>query len=206
VIGVVEDYHQKSLRYPLEPILFMPFYSTNSEISVKVSPADLPNTIDLIRKKYEAFFPGNLFDYDFLDEIFNRQYQNERMFGKAFGIFAGLAIFIACLGLFGLAMFTTIQRTREIGVRKVMGATVPDILVLISKDFIRLVLVAAVLAFPIAWWVMHGWLQDFAYRVNIGAWVFILAGTAAILISLFTISFQAVKAAVANPVKSLRME
>jgi len=206
IIGVVRDYHQKSLRYPLEPILFMPFYSTNSEISVKVSSLDLPNTIELIRKKYETFFPGNLFDYDFLDEIFNRQYQNERMFGKAFGIFAGLAIFIACLGLFGLAMFTTIQRTREIGVRKVLGASVSNILFLISKDFMKLVLIAAVLAFPIAWWVMHTWLKDFAYRVNIGGWIFILAGTSAILISLFTISYQAVKAAVTNPVNSLRTE
>lgn len=206
IIGVVADYHQKSLRYPLEPILFMPFYSTNSNISVKLSPVNLSGTIDLIRKKYEAFFPGNLFDYDFLDEIFNRQYQNERMFGKAFGIFAGLAVFIACLGLFGLAMFTTMQRTREIGVRKVLGATVSSILLLISKDFIKLVLIAAGLAFPIAWWVMHGWLQDFAYRVSIGAWIFILAGTAAILISIFTISYQAIKAAIANPVTSLRSE
>ena len=206
VIGVVADYHQKSLRYPLEPILFMPFYSTNSEISVKLNPVNLSNTIDLIRKKYEVFFPGNLFDYDFLDEIFNRQYQNEQLFGKAFGIFAGLAIFIACLGLFGLAMFTTIQRTREIGVRKVLGASVSSILLLISKDFIKLILIAAVMAFPMAWWVMHGWLKDFAYRVNIGAWVFILAGTAAILISIFTISYQAVKAAIANPIFSLRSE
>jgi len=206
IIGVVADYHQKSLRYPLEPILFMPFYSSYSEISVKVSAVDLPNTIDLIRKKYESFFPGNIFDYDFLDEIFNRQYQNERMFGKAFGIFAGLAIFIACLGLFGLAMFTTIQRTREIGVRKVLGASISNILFLISKDFIKLVLIAAVLAFPIAWWVMHTWLNDFAYRVNIGGWIFILAGTSAILISLFTISYQAIKASIANPVNSLRTE
>lgn len=206
IIGVVADYHQKSLRYPLEPILFMPFYSTNSEISVKLSPANLSTTIDLIRKKYESFFPGNLFDYDFLDEIFNRQYQNEKTFGKAFGIFAGLAVFIACLGLFGLAMFTTIQRTREIGVRKVLGASVANILFLISKDFMKLVLIAALLAFPIAWWAMHNWLDDFAYRVNIGGWIFILSGTLAILISIFTISYQAVKAAIANPISSLRSE
>ena len=206
VIGVVGDYHQKSLRYPREPILFMPFYSTNSEISVKITPGDLPATIEQIKKKYAAFFPGNLFDYTFLDERFNRQYQNEQMFSKVFGIFAGLAIFVACLGLFGLAMFSTIQRTKEIGVRKVLGASISSILVLLSKDFIKLVLVASLIAFPAAWWVMHKWLQDFAYRINISWWVFAFAGTIALLIALFTISFQAIKAAIANPVKSLRTE
>ncbi len=206
IIGVVADYHQKSLRYPMEPMLFMPFYSTNSEISVKITPGDLSNTIAQIKKRYEAFFPGNLFDYSFLDERFNRQYENERLFSKAFGIFAALAIFVACLGLFGLAMFSTIQRTKEIGVRKVLGASVSNILLLLSKDFVKLVLIASVIAFPVAWWVMNKWLQDFSYRVNIGWWVFIMAGSVALLIALVTISFQAIKAAVANPVKSLRTE
>ena len=206
VIGVVGDYHQKSLRYPLEPILFMPFYSTGSEISVKITPGDLRGTIAQIKKKYEAFFPGNLFDYTFLDERFNRQYKNEQIFSKAFGIFAGLTIFVACLGLFGLAMFSTIQRTKEIGVRKVLGASVSNILMLLSKDFIKLVLIASIIAFPLAWWVMHKWLQDFTYRINISWWVFALAGSVALLVALFTISFQAVKAAIANPVKSLRTE
>ncbi len=206
VIGVVNDYHQKSLRYPMEPMLFMPFYSTNSEISVKVTPGDLPGAIAQIRKKYEAFFPGNLFDYSFLDERFNRQYENERLFSKAFGIFAALAIFVACLGLFGLAMFSTIQRTKEIGVRKVLGASVSNILLLLSKDFVKLVLIASVIAFPVAWWVMNKWLQDFSYRINIGWAVFVVAGSAALLIALLTVSFQAIKAAVANPVAALRSE
>jgi len=206
VIGVVADYHQKSLRYPLEPMLFMPFYSNNSEISVKLTPGDLPGTIAQIKKKYESFFPGNLFDYSFLDERFNKQYENERLFSKSFGIFAGLAIFVACLGLFGLAMFSTIQRTKEIGVRKVLGASVSNILLLLSKDFVKLVIIASVIAFPVSWYVMHKWLQDFSYRIHISWWLFIIAGAMALLVALLTVSFQAVKAAIANPVKSLRTE
>jgi len=206
VVGVVEDYHQKSLRYPMEPMIFMSFYSTNSEISVKLAPGDLPGTIDQIRKKYEAFFPGNLFDYTFLDERFNRQYENEQLFSRAFGIFAGLAIFVACLGLLGLTMFATIQRTKEIGVRKVLGASVSSIVLLLSKNFLKLILLSSLVAFPLAWWAMHSWLQDFAYRVNIGWWIFILAGASALFIALATITFQAIKAAIANPVKSLRTE
>ena len=206
VVGVVEDYHQKSLRYPLEPIIFMPFYSTFSQISVKLTPGDLAGTIEQIKKKYDAFFPGNLFDYYFLDERFNQQYENEQLFKRAFGIFAGLAIFVACLGLLGLAMFATIQRTKEIGVRKVLGASVSNIVVLLSKNFLKLILLSAIVAFPLAWWAMHLWLEDFAYRVNIGWWIFILAGASALLIALTTISFQAIKAAIANPIKSLRTE
>lgn len=207
VVGVVEDYHQKSLRYPMEPMIFMSFYSTNSDISVKLSAgSDLPGTIAQIKTKYEAFFPGNLFDYVFLDERFNRQYENDQLFAKAFGIFAGLAIFVACLGLLGLTMFATIQRTKEIGVRKVLGASVSSIVLLLSKNFLKLILLSSLVAFPLAWWAMNSWLQDFAYRVDMGWWIFILAGASAVLIALITISFQAIKAAIANPVRSLRTE
>ncbi|MFI5131514.1 MAG: ABC transporter permease [Chitinophagales bacterium] len=206
VIGVVEDYHQKSLRYPLEPIRFMPAYSTNSAISVKLSPVNVAKSIGEIKRKYETFFPGNIFDYSFLNETFNRQYQNEQLFGKVFGIFAALAIFVACLGLFGLAMFSTIQRTKEIGVRKVLGASVSNILLLLSKDFVKPVLIASIIAFPVAWWVMNKWLQDFSYRIDIGWSVFVIAASVALVIALVTVSFQAIKAAIANPVKSLRTE
>ena len=206
VIGVVEDYHQKSLRYPLEPIRFMPAYSTNSEISVKITATDVPKTIAAIRRKYETFFPGNMFDYTFLDERFKRQYENEQLFSKAFAIFAALAIFVACLGLFGLAMFATFKRTKEIGVRKVLGASIPDILVLVSKEFLGLVLIASIIAFPLAWYAMSSWLENFAYRITINWWVFAAAGFAALLVAMITVSLQAVKAAVANPVKSLRTE
>lgn len=206
VVGVVADYHQKSLRHPLEPILFMPAYSTNSSISVKVSAADLSNTVGALKQKFAAFYPGNLFDYYFLDERFNRQYINEQLFQNVFRIFTAFAIFVACLGLFGLTMFSTIQRTKEIGVRKVLGASVSSIVVLLSKDFVRLVAIACLIAFPIAWWVMKSWLEDFSYRIPINGWVFLLAGLFAVAIALITVSFQAIKAAISNPVKSLRME
>lgn len=206
VTGVVADYHQKSLRYPLEPIIFMPAYSNNSSISVKMDPANIPYTIGAIRQTYNAFFPGNLFDYFFLDDRFNQQYENERLFSKVFGIFASLAIFIACLGLLGLAMFSTVQRTKEIGVRKVLGASVSSILLLLSKDFVKLVLVATIIAFPLAWWVMNQWLQDFSYRIHLNGWMFVLAGAMALLVALAAVSFQTIRAAMANPVKSLRTE
>jgi putative ABC transport system permease protein len=206
IVGVINDYHQKSLRFPMEPMLIMPFYSTNSSISVKLNTSDLSNTITAIKKKYESFFPGNLFDYVFLDERFNRQYQTDQLFGKVFTIFAGLAIFVACLGLFGLALFATLQRTKEIGIRKVLGASVSNILLLLSKDFVKLVAIASLIAFPLAWYVMNQWLQDFTYRVGISWWIFVIAGGAALIVALVTISIQAIKAALANPVKSLRSE
>ncbi|MEO6550021.1 MAG: FtsX-like permease family protein, partial [Ferruginibacter sp.] len=206
IVGVINDYHQKSLRYPLEPALIQPFYSTNNPVSIKISTANLGETIKAIKEKYLSFYPGNLFDYYFLDEKFNTQYQDDQLFGKAFGIFAGFAVFIACLGLLGLSLFATSQRTKEIGVRKVLGATVPHIVMLLSKDFIRLVAIAFIIASPLAWFIMHGWLQDFAYRIDIDWWVFAIAGLLSVTIAMATISFQAVKAAVANPVKSLRTE
>ena len=206
VIGVVADYHQKSLRFPLEPIIFFPAYSNNSAISVRINPVDASHTIAAIKKKYDEFFPGNLFDYTFLNERFNRQYRDEQLFGKVFGIFAGFAIFIACLGLFGLSLFATMQRTKEIGVRKVLGASISNILLLLSKDFMRLIIIANVIAFPVAWWIMHNWLQDFAYRTSLPWWIFLLAGALALIIGIVTISMQTIKASIANPVKSLRTE
>ncbi len=206
VIGIINDYHQKSLRYNLEPIVLQPFYGTYNPISIKVNTPNVTATIAAIKAQYAVFFPGNLFDYFFLDEHFNEQYKNDELFGKAFGIFAGFAIFIACLGLLGLSLFATAQRTKEIGVRKVLGASVSNIVLLLSKDFIRLIIIAFVIASPVAWLVMNKWLQDFAYRINIEWWVFAIAGMLSILIALATISFQAIKAAIANPVKSLRTE
>jgi putative ABC transport system permease protein len=186
--------------------MFFPAYSTNSSISVKVEAKDLPATIAAIKRTYDSFFPGNLFDYYFLDERFNAQYSNDVLFGKVFALFSGFAIFIACLGLLGLSLFATMQRTKEIGVRKVLGASVSNIVLLLSKDFVRLVIVAFIVATPVAWYVMHHWLQDFAYRITISPWLFVIAGLLAVFIALATISFQAVKAALANPVKSLRTE
>lgn len=206
IVGVINDFHQKSLRYPIEPTIFQPSYGTDNPICVKVDTKDLPATITAIKAKYDAFFPGNYFDYYFLDEKFNRQYSDDQLFGKVFAIFAGFAIFIACLGLMGLSLFATAQRTKEIGVRKVLGASVANIVLLLSKDFIKLVLIAFMIATPAAWFVMHNWLYDFAYRIDIGWGLFAVAGLLAVAIALITISFQSVKAAVANPVKSLRTE
>ena len=206
IVGVIADYHQKSLRYAIEPTFLEPVLNIQSQISVKIDTKNVAATIAAIKTKYQTFFPGNLFDYNFLDEQFNAQYKNDELFGKAFTIFGGFAIFIACLGLLGLSLFATIQRTKEIGVRKVLGASVGNIVLLLSKDFVKLVVIAIGIAVPIAWLILHNWLQDFAYRISINAWVFILSGTVAIIVALATISFQAIKAAGANPVKSLRSE
>ena len=206
VVGVVNDWHQKSLRYALEPTMLLPLYGTNNWISVKVNTGNIAATMAAVKEKYTSFFPGNPFDYFFLDETFNQQYKNDRLFGKAFTLFAGLAIFIACLGLLGLAAFGTSQRIKEIGIRKVLGASAGNIVLLLSRDFIRLVLVAFLIASPVAWWIMHQWLQDFAYRITLDPWIFAAAGLLAMLIALLTISFQAIRAAMTTPVRSLRTE
>ena len=167
---------------------------------------NVAQTVAQIKAKYQSFFPGNLFDYGFLDQQFNDQYKSDELFGKAFSIFGGFAIFIACLGLLGLSLFATIQRTKEIGVRKVLGASVSNIVLLLSKDFVKLVVIAIVLAAPAAWFILNNWLQSFAYRTALSWWIFGLAGVAAVFVALATISFQAIKAAGSNPVKSLRSE
>jgi putative ABC transport system permease protein len=186
--------------------MLFPAYSSNSDIAIKVSAANLSATIAAVKNTYESFFPGNLFDYYFLDDKFNKQYANDQLFGKAFSIFASFAIFIACLGLLGLALFATAQRTKEIGVRKVLGASVGNIVALLSRDFILLVLIAFVIASPIAYFIMHQWLRDFAYRIDVEWWVFAMAGVLAVAVALATISTQAIRAAVMNPAKSLRTE
>ncbi len=151
-------------------------------------------------------FPGNPFEYNFLDEFFDRQYKADIQTEQIFGLFTFLSIFISCLGLIGLSSLMTIQRTKEIGVRKVLGASIQSLLVLLSKEFLKWVIIANVIALPIAYYLMNKWLQDFAYRINISWWVFVLSGGIALVIALATVSFQAIKAATANPVKSLRYE
>jgi len=150
--------------------------------------------------------PQSPFDYNFIDDRFAKLYDSEKRQGTIFTIFAGIAIFIACLGLFGLSSFTITQRIKEIGIRKVLGASAVSIVQLLSQDFLKLVLIAAVIAFPVAWYAMHQWLLDFAYRINIPWWIFIVAGVVAAVIALATISLLTVKAAMSNPVKSLRTE
>ncbi len=149
---------------------------------------------------------GQPFNYSFMDEDFNNTYKSEQQTGKIFISFAVLAIFIACLGLLGLVTYAAEQRTKEIGIRKVLGASVGTIVSMLSKDFLKLIVIAAIIAFPVSWWAMHTWLQHFAYRISITWWVFVIAGGLALLIALLTVSFQAIKAGIANPVKSLRTE
>ncbi|MBV9987659.1 MAG: ABC transporter permease [Chitinophagaceae bacterium] len=207
VAGVVADFHQNSLKKTIEPLLIMPtLQGTYSQFSLKVDPHELSATMADIKKAYADFFPGNVFDYYFLDEKFNRQYASDYLFGKVFGLFAGLAIFIACLGLSGLALLMATQRTKEIGIRKVLGASVSGIIALLSRDFIKLILLAIVLAVPVAWYAMHRWLENFAYRTDMSWWIFAAAGLLALVTALVVIGFQTLRSARANPVKSLRTE
>jgi putative ABC transport system permease protein len=206
IIGVIKDFHFRGLQTPIKPLSMRIEPGGSSLISVNVTGDDMPSTLKAIEDKWKLTIPNKPFNYYFLDEHFDEQYKAEERFGKLFFNFAVLAIFISCLGLLGLASYSTMQRTKEIGIRKVMGASVSNILNLLSKDFLLLVIISFFVAAPVAWYFMHEWLKDFAYRTDIGWWVFAAAGVLAILIALGTISFMAIKAAVANPVKSLRTE
>ena len=207
LIGVFQDFNFESLHQRVLPIVLLTSTTPNGygRISVKVS-GNMPSVLAHIETTWKKFLPDTPFDYTFLDERFADLYKSEQRQQSIFTLFSCIAIFIACLGLFGLSAFTITQRIKEIGIRKVLGASVGSIVNLISKEFLLLVIIASLIAFPIAWYAMSNWLQDFAYRVNISWWVFIFSGIIALLIAFATISFQAIKAAIANPVKSLRTE
>ena len=205
IIGVVKDFHFESLKRDIGKLGLFLRRSTGLA-SFKINAANASQIIKTAEQKWKVLSPQMPFNYKFLDAEFNHVYDAEQRVGRIALSFAVLAIAIACLGLFGLAAYIAEQRTKEIGIRKVLGASVADIISMLSKDFVKLVLIAAILAFPVAWFAMSKWLQEFAYRIDIGWWVFIMAGLAAIVIALVTISFQAIKAAMANPVKSLRSE
>ncbi|MEP6844580.1 MAG: ABC transporter permease [Panacibacter sp.] len=206
IIGVLKDFHYQSLQSNIPPLVMRYESWGLGMISVKVSPANLPATLKAINNKWSQLIPNRPFEYNFLDEFFDMQYKSEDHFGNLFFNFAVLAIFISCLGLLGLSSYSTMQRTKEIGIRKVLGANVTGIVNLLSIDFIKLVLIALVIAVPVAWFGMNRWLQDFAYRTDITWWIFGLAGLLSVLIAFSTISYQSIKAAIANPVKSLRTE
>lgn len=209
IIGTVKDFHFESLHQPIVPMIFVmlpPAQPYFNELSVKVSGNNLPAALTKLEKTWKKFSPETPFQSAFLDERFDALYKSEQKQGNIFTVFAGIAILIACLGLFGLSAFTITQRVKEIGIRKVLGASTGSIVSLISKDFLKLVGIAAVFAFPVAWYAMHNWLQDFAYRISMPWWIFILAGIIAAIVALATISFQAIKAALSNPVNSLRSE
>lgn len=206
IIGVVKDFHFRSLQEVIKPLTLRIEPTACDLLSVNIDGRHIPATIEAIERKWKELLPDKPFNYFFLDEFFDKQYRAEDRFGTLFVYFAGLAIFISCLGLMGLASYSTVQRTKEIGIRKVVGASVGQIVYLLSRDFLQLVLLAFVVAGPIAWWLIRGWLKGFAYRIPVYWWIFAIAGTLALLIAILTVSFQAVKAAVANPVNSLRSE
>jgi putative ABC transport system permease protein len=205
IVGVVKDFNFNSLKAKIEPLCIsnLPLYK---EISIRIAPGNIQQTLNNIKSGWDEVINDRPFEYSFLDEHFGNLYKTELQLGRVTGIAAGLSIFIASLGIFGLISITIQQRTKEIGIRKVLGASISNIVFLFSKGVLKLVLIALLIAFPISWWAMNSWLQDFAYRINMEWWVFAVAGSAALAIALITISFQAIKAAIANPVKSLRTE
>ncbi len=206
IVGVVDDFHQQSLREAYEPLILRLDPGVNGQLSIKIADGNPSRALSVVKQAWARYFPTDPFEYAFLNERYDKQYRADERFGQVFGFFTLLAVLVACLGLLGLATFMTEQRTKEIGVRKVLGASVSNIVALLSKDFLTLVFVAIVIASPIAWYAMHRWLQGFAYKITIAWWVFALAGLLAVGIALLTVSFQSIKAALMNPVKSLRSE
>lgn len=205
IIGVVKDYHHQSLRETIAPIIFLP-QNRGNWLTVQLTTDGVSSEMAELERLYKAAYPGNPFEFFFVDENYNRQYQTEQQYGTVFMAASLLAIFIACLGLFGLATFTTEQRTKEIGVRKVLGASVGSIVALLSTDFLKLVLIGFLVASPVAWYTSQYWLQHFPYKMELTWWIFAGAGLLAGLIALATISFQSIKVALTNPVTSLRSE
>jgi ABC-type antimicrobial peptide transport system permease subunit len=206
IIGVTKDFNFQSLKQKIKPLIFYTFWHTRNILYVRTTAGKAQQAIAAVREQYKKYAGNTPYSYYFLDATLDAQYKTDERAGTLFNVFAGIAIFISCLGLFGLATYTAQVKFKEIGIRKVLGASVSGIVQLISKDFLKLVVIAIVIAVPVAWWAMSKWLDGFAYRINISWWVFVLAGFIALFIALATVSFQAIKAAVANPVKSLRTE
>jgi ABC-type antimicrobial peptide transport system permease subunit len=206
VIGIVKDFNFRSFHEKITPLVIRNADEWCTNIQVKVAPHKQKDAITAAQAIWKANFPGEPFSYKFVDQEFDNLYRSDAKSSGLMSVFAIIAVIISCLGLFGLAAFTAEQRGKEIGIRKVLGATVSGIVSLLSVDFVVLVIVALVIASPLAWWLMNIWLQNFAYRVELQWWVFMLAGLISVMIAFITVSFQAIKAAVANPVKSLRSE
>ncbi|HEX8018557.1 ABC transporter permease [Mucilaginibacter sp.] len=206
IVGVADNFHQQSLHDAYDAIIFRCIPDVRGEVSVKVSTTNMPQTITDLKKTWAAFFPGDQFDYFFLDQFFNKQYKTDQRFGQVFGVFTGIAIFVACLGLFGLVSYTIVQRTKEIGIRKVLGASVNSILRLLYKDFALLVVVSFVISAPIGWYAISKWLQTYAFRMDINPFLFVIPFFLVLLVAFATVSFLSVKAALMNPVKSLKTE
>ena len=206
VVGVVKDFNDRSLRNNLSPLLMAENNTMYRQASIKLSTANMATTMQSIKKLWQQTFPNYVYEYRFLDDKIASFYKQENQLSQLYKIFAAIAIFLSCLGLYGLASFMAVQRIKEVGIRKVLGATSGNIVYLFSKEFIILIAIAFAIATPIAWYYMHQWLQNYAYRIDVSWWLFAAGGLVAIIIALATISFQAIKAAIANPVKSLRTE
>jgi putative ABC transport system permease protein len=204
VIGVMKDFHFESLHQPIIPMILL--LRPYGNLSIKIAGHNVQSSVSTIRTTWQHYLPNTPFDFTFVDERFDKLYRSEQQQSTLFTIFACIAIFIACLGLFGLSAFTITQRVKEIGVRKVLGASVPQIVRELSKDFLMLVIIAAVPGLFVAWYSMNQWLSGFASRIDVSWWILASAGVIALIIAFATISFQSIKAALANPVKSLRSE
>jgi putative ABC transport system permease protein len=206
VIGLMKDFHFKSLHEKIEPLVIFNNSGNSAYLSIRIKAENASDIIPAIENKWKSFFPDKPFEYFFLDEYWGKLYEKEQKTSNLFFCFSGLAIFIACLGLFGLAAFSAQNKTKEIGIRKVLGASVSGIVSHLSMEFLKWVIIANIIAWPIAYYFMNKWLQDFAYRINISWWVFVLSGGIALVIALITVSVHAIKAAMANPIEALRYE
>lgn len=207
VIGVVKDYHQESLQYSFDPIVFYLDEERNfGYFSIKLNTTNLPVLLDFIKEKWNKYFPESPYQFSFLDEQFNNQYKGDKLFSTVLWLFTIIAIIVACLGLFGLSLYTVSKRMKEIGIRKVLGASIAQITKMVSKDYLKLIIVAGVIAFPAAYWLLQNWLNKYAFHISIDIWFFLLPVLLIMSIAMLTVLYQSVKAAMANPVKSLRTE
>lgn len=207
VVGIIKDFVYNNVYGPGDPLVFFPGTYSATVMTIRFKQnVHLAQALEKTEAVMKADNPGYPFEYAFLDEEFNKFFATETLIGKLAAVFAALAIFISCLGLFGLAAYTAERRTKEIGIRKVLGASVQELAGLLSREFVQLVALSCIIAFPVAWWAMHSWLQDYEYRTAIHWWVFVTAGATGLAIALVTVSFQAVKAALANPINALRSE
>ena len=205
IIGVVKDFNYKSPHSPIEPLVIY-LKDVPEIVYLKLAPGKIPEGIKHAEKEWSDFFPGEPFSYSFFEDKYNEQYNKDHIMIKLFSVFSLLTIFISCMGLFGLTSYTIERRTKEIGIRKVIGASIYNINLIISKDFMMLVIIAMLIAFPISYYYMKLWLQDFAYRTEMNLWIFLVPGFLTFFIAVLTVSFQTIRASLANPVKSLRAE
>jgi ABC-type antimicrobial peptide transport system permease subunit len=206
VVGVLKDFSDRSFRHDLAPLVLTTNITMYRQIGIKLATTNVASTMAAIKSVWKKTYPDYVYEYHFLDDRIESFYKQEKQLAQLYSVFSAIAIFLSCLGLYGLAAFMAAQRIKEVGIRKVLGATAGNIVYLFSREFILLIAIAFAIATPITWYAMHEWLQDYAYRIQISWWIFLAGGILAVTIALVTISVQAIRAAVANPVKSLRTE